>query len=119
MDGRKRKRRWPQLERTRRRGPDAKDRKREVSKLSFQVKSEVLSSRGGMSTSTSSSSAPWSFTSEPDSFGDEEDNVWNFVVGRPRPSRMQPVAFNDIYVRGFVQDGFVVTFCVGSSLHWR
>ena len=35
-------------------------------------KSEVFSSRGGMSLS-----APWSLTFEPDSFGDEEHNVWN------------------------------------------
>ena len=44
------------------------------------VNSEVLSSRGGMPTSTCSSSAPWSSTSEPDSFGDEEHDVWNWLV---------------------------------------
>ena len=38
----------------------------------FSQKSEVFSSRGGMSPP-----APWSLTGEPDSFGDEERNVWN------------------------------------------
>ena len=33
-----------------------------------------------MSTSTYSSSAPWWFTSEPNSFGDEEHNVWNELM---------------------------------------
>ena len=41
----------------------------------LQSTSEVFSGRGSMSTSTYSSSAPWSFTSELDSFSDEEPNA--------------------------------------------
>ena len=56
--------------------------------MPLRIKSEVLSSSGGLSPSTYSS-APWSFTSEPDS-GDGRTQSVAVAVENPRSSRMQP-----------------------------
>ena len=40
----------------------------------------AFSSMSAMSISKYSSSAPWSFTSEPELFGDEEHDVWNSLL---------------------------------------
>ena len=51
--------------------------------MTVAVSSQVwagFSSRGDMTTSMYSSSAPASFSSEPESFGDDEHNVWNLLL---------------------------------------
>ena len=67
-----------------------------------------------MSTSTYSFSA-WSFTSEPNSFGDGEQNVVVVLADRGCSRWLQRC----LREGELCKSGLVESFCVGSSRHWR